>query len=86
MSVFNPKFLPPLEGAKGHPFYLYHSEQDRVCPFRMAEQAKTSLTQNGGKVHLETYAGGHGWRGDVYGSIRASIEWLEKNQDGAEKP
>src|SRR5262249_14427728 len=36
MSVFNPKFLPPLEGGKGHPFYLFHSEQDRVCPFRMA--------------------------------------------------
>src|SRR5262249_9448924 len=25
MSVFNPKYLPDLEGAKGHAYYLYHS-------------------------------------------------------------
>src|SRR5262249_32439925 len=25
MSVFNPKFLPPLKAAKGHTYYLYHS-------------------------------------------------------------
>jgi predicted esterase len=79
MSVFNPKFLPPLKEAKGQPYYLYHSEQDRVCPFRMAEQAKRELTESGAKVYLETYQGGHGWRGNVYGDIAAGIEWLEKN-------
>jgi RNA polymerase sigma factor (sigma-70 family) len=79
MSVFNPKFLPPLKGANGHAYYLYHSPQDRVCPFRMAEQAKTSLAENGAKVRLETYEGGHGWRGDVYNDIRSGVEWLEKN-------
>jgi predicted esterase len=45
----------------------------------MAEQAKTSLAENGAKVHLETYEGGHGWRGDVYADLRAGVEWLEKN-------
>jgi RNA polymerase sigma factor (sigma-70 family) len=79
MSVFNPRFLPPLEGGKGHSFYLLHSEQDRVCPYRMAEQAKQSLTEIGAKVRLETYEGGHGWRGDVFGNIHAGIGWLEKN-------
>jgi predicted esterase len=80
MSVFNPKFLPPLKQADGHAYYLYHSPDDRVCPYRMAEQAKTSLAENGARVRLETYEGGHGWRGNVYRDIRQGIEWLEKNQ------
>lgn len=81
MSVFNPKFLPPLAAAKGHAYYLYHSPQDRVCPHRMAERAKDDLTANGAKVRLETYDGGHGWRGDVYNDIRAGVEWLEANRE-----
>ncbi len=32
MSVFRPDWLPPLEAAKGHAYYLYHSQEDRVCP------------------------------------------------------
>ena len=79
MSVFNPRFLPPLKGANGHAYYLYHSPQDRVCPYRMAEQAKASLAENGAKVRLATYDGGHGWRGDVYADIRGGVEWLERN-------
>jgi predicted esterase len=86
MSVFNPKFLPPLKGANGHAYYLYHSPQDRVCPYRMAEQAKISLAENGAKVHMETYEGGHGWRGNVYTDIRNGVEWLEKNREKVSKP
>jgi len=80
MSVFNPKFLPPLKNAKDHAYYIYHSPQDRMCPMRMAEQAKTSLLENGAKVTLATYEGGHGWHGNVYEGIRNGIEWLEKNR------
>ncbi len=47
MSVFKPESLPPLKAAGGHAYYLYHSQQDRVCPYRMAEQARTSLAENG---------------------------------------
>src|SRR5262249_6074501 len=86
MSVFNPKFLPPLKGANGHAYYLYHSPQDRACPYRMAEQAKTSLAENGAKVHLETYEGGHGWRGDLYTDIHDGVEWLEKNGTKVTRP
>jgi beta-lactamase regulating signal transducer with metallopeptidase domain/predicted esterase len=86
MSVFNPKFLPALTEAKGHAYYLYHSQEDRVCPFRMAEQAKNSLSENKAKVRLETYDGGHGWRGNVYQDIRNGIEWLEKNREKASRP
>ncbi|HEY1379795.1 MAG TPA: hypothetical protein VGF55_23535, partial [Gemmataceae bacterium] len=86
MSVFNPKVLPPLAGAKGHAFYLYHSPHDRVCPYRMAEQAKADLAENGAKVRLERYDGGHGWRGDVYADIRSGIEWLETNRAKPARP
>ena len=86
MSVFNRAFLPPLKGGNGHAYYLYHSQQDRICPYRMAEQAKNSLTENGAKVRLESYEGGHGWRGNVYNDIRNGVEWLEKNHAKAGSP
>jgi predicted esterase len=44
----------------------------------MAEEANKSLAANGARVRLETYAGGHGWHGDVYGDIRRGVEWLEE--------
>jgi predicted esterase len=77
MSVFNPEMLPSLQAAKGHAYLLYHSRDDRVCPFAMARQAEIALRQNGAAVELATYEGGHGWRGDVYGDIRRGIAWLE---------
>jgi predicted esterase len=80
MSVFNPKFLPPLDKAKGHAYYLYHSKADRVCPYRMAAQAEKELAKAGAKVKLAEYDGGHGWRGDVFGDVRDGIKWLEENR------
>jgi len=77
MSVFKPRYLPPLAGAKGHCYYIEHSPADRTCPFGMAQTAVDELSQNGAKVTLSTYQGGHGWRGDVYGRIRKGIAWLE---------
>jgi RNA polymerase sigma factor (sigma-70 family) len=79
MSAFNPRLLPPLEKAKGHAYFLYHSPDDEVCPYRMAEQAARDLETNHAKVKLLTYEGGHGWRGGLYEHIRQGIEWLEKN-------
>lgn len=78
MSVFKPDYLPPLEAAKGRGFYLLHSPQDRTCPHRMARDAEDKLSQNGGRVTLVDYPGGHGWRGDVFGNIRTGLEWLAK--------
>lgn len=78
MSVFNPKYLPALEKAKGHSYYLYHSQADRVFPYRMAQQAEKDLTKAGAAVKLVEYEGGHGWQGDVFGDIRAGIRWLEE--------
>jgi predicted esterase len=86
MSVFKPDLLPPLKKARGHAYFLYHSPDDRVCPFRMAEQAARELKKSGATVKLATYEGGHGWRGNLYGNIREGIEWLEKHHAARAKP
>jgi predicted esterase len=78
MSVFLPKYLPPLANGKGHAYYLLHSPDDDVCLFRFAEQARDDLKKHGAKVMLATYEGGHGWHGDVYGNIAKGIRWLEE--------
>jgi predicted esterase len=86
MSVFKPDQLPDLAAAKGRGYYLYHSPDDRVCPYRMAEQAEKDLKKAGAEVKLVTYDGGHGWRGPLYDDIRDGIKWLEKNHGPAPKP
>jgi predicted esterase len=86
MSVFNPDLLPSLEKAKGHGYYLYHSPDDRVCPFRMAEEAEKDLKKSGAMVKLATYDGGHGWRGGLYDQMREGLQWLEKNHGSGVKP
>jgi len=86
MSVFKPDLLPPLEKGKGHGYFLYHSPDDRVCPFRMAEQAAKDLEKNGATVKLATYEGGHGWRAGLYDHIREGVQWLQKNHAAAVKP
>ncbi len=78
MSVFFPDKLD-LAAAKDHAFYLYHSKDDRICPFALAEKAKDTLEKQGAKVELATYEGGHGWRGPVFKDLRAGFDWLEKN-------
>jgi predicted esterase len=85
MSVFRPKFLPPLSRAKGHAYAIDHSPDDEVCPFVMAEEARDALKKEGAKVAFTTYEGGHGWHGDVFGRIRTGVEFLEKNHAAAVK-
>ena len=77
MSVFKPEILPSLKGAKGRSFYILHSPEDSI-PIQMAEDARDQLAKNGAKVEYATYAGGHGWHGDVYGTIRTGLDWLGK--------
>ena len=77
MSVYKPNQLPSREHARGRAFYILHSPEDFI-PIRMARQAEQELRQHGARVHLQTYEGGHGWHGDVYGMIRKGIQWLEQ--------
>lgn len=78
MSVFNPRFLPILTEAKAQSYYILHSPDDKVCPYWMAVSARDKLRQHGATVKFVDYAGGHGWRGDVFGNIRAGRVWLEE--------
>jgi predicted esterase len=78
MSVFVPAKLPPLSGAKGQKYFLLQSPDDQVTKYKFAENALLQLTKNGATVELKGYDGGHGWQGDVFGNIRAGIEFLEK--------
>ena len=69
MSVFKPDSLGTMESAKGHAYFIDHSPEDSICPFRMAEEAKELLSRMGAKVKLVTYEGGHGWRGSFGADI-----------------
>jgi hypothetical protein len=76
MSVFHPAEVPSLAPAKGRPYYLYHSPQDFI-PMTQPEAARKALQKAGAIVELQTYEGGHGWQGDVFGEIGKGITWLE---------
>jgi predicted esterase len=77
MSVFKPDTLPPMTAARGHAYFLDHSPDDQICPFRMAQAAEKALKENGAAALLNTYDGGHGWHGDIYARVQEGIEWLE---------
>jgi len=84
MSVFRVGDLSDLAAAKGRPYYLYQSREDKITKFSFAETARDNLTDAGARVKLVEYDGGHGWKGDVFGNIRRGIEWLEA--PGAPEP
>jgi predicted esterase len=86
MSVYKPDLLPSLKPAKGRAFYILHSPDDRTCPVAMAEQARDELDEAGALVRYTTYAGGHGWHGDVFGMLRGGVEWLEGKAKKSKSP
>ncbi len=80
MSVFRPELLGKSPALKGRRYYLYHSPEDRVCPFRMAQTAHEFLKSKGAEVQMATYRGGHGWRSPtLYADIRRGLEWLDRS-------
>jgi len=83
MSVFKPAELPPLKRAKGHAFFLLHSQDDDVCPMRMAREAEVELTQARAEVEFLEYDGGHGWHGNVWADMRKGFAWLEQKHGKA---
>lgn len=89
MSVYKPAELSSVAAAKGRSFVIEHSQQDKVCPFRMAEQARDDLAKAGARVQLVTYRGGHGWLGDVLGRVGMGMRYLQGGKWGdvsEEKP
>ena len=79
MSVFKVDQLPAGAVAKDRAFYIFHSPEDRVCPFWMARKGYEAIRDEGGRVEFAFYPGGHGWSsGNPFGDIRAGVEWLEE--------
>jgi len=78
MSVFHPDQYGPAKNAKGRAFYILHSPQDFI-PMTFPNNAKKMLSSAGAKVQLQTYEGGHGWHGNIFGTISTGVKWLEKN-------
>jgi predicted esterase len=87
MSIFKPDRLPELSAAKDKAYYILHSPDDQVCPYWMAKQARDQLEKNGAAVQFAEYAGGHGWRGNVFGNMQSGISWLEQHaSEPSEEP
>ena len=76
MSVFRKSDLEAVRNVKGRPVFLLHSPGDKTCPYRMAEEARDTLTKAGANVRFETYEGDHGWGGDSVGLARQGLLWL----------
>jgi predicted esterase len=77
MSVFLRGEPAAISGVKGKSFYLLQSPDDRITRFEQAEKARDALVAAGARVHLQSYAGGHGWRGPVWPMMREGVKWLE---------
>lgn len=77
MSVFKPEQLPDLAAAKGRRYYLLQSPDDKITKFEFAEKARDALRGAGAEVKLQSYAGGHGFRGDVWGMVRGGVKWMD---------
>jgi len=52
-------------------------QSEKRSKYFFATNARTQLSKAGAKIELKDYEGGHGWRGDVFGNIRAGIEFLD---------
>jgi poly(3-hydroxybutyrate) depolymerase len=78
MSVFKPENLPSLKAAQDKAYYVLHSPEDFIA-MTFPEQAVRDLAKHGARTTLATYAGGHGWHGDVHGEIARGLRWLEEN-------
>ncbi len=80
-SVYKPDQLPPLAAASGKAYHIHHSRTDRICPYRMAQQAEAALSRAGASVKLATYKGEHGYPfgpgADGYRLMADAFRWLE---------
>ena len=78
MSRFFPGRMLKLKDVRGKNYFLYHSPDDKVYPYRDAELAEKSLREHGANVKLVTYKGGHGWIPHTYycDKIKEGIRWL----------
>jgi predicted esterase len=85
MSTFFPDRSVETDKLKGKPYYLYHSPEDKICPFAHAELAAKTFKEHGAEVKLVSYKGGHGWQPFTFYAdrIKEGILWLkDMNTEG----
>jgi predicted esterase len=80
MSVFRPEHVGDLAGAAGTRVHILHSPGDFIA-MNFPERARDMLAAAGATTRLETYSGGHGWHGDVFGMIRRGLRWLGEDEE-----
>jgi predicted esterase len=87
MSRFLPSRSVEMDKLKGKAYYLYHSPEDKICPYAEAELAVKTLKEHGAQAKLVSYKGGHGWVPfTFYGDrIKEGILWL-KDLNAAGQP
>jgi predicted esterase len=76
MSIYRSNIIPKAPDSNGGRFFILHSPDDHLIPISMAETARDQIRAGGGMVHYATYAGGHGWHGDIFTTIRGAVDWL----------
>jgi len=75
-SVFKPGQLD-LSHAPGRAFYLLQGRGDELTALVWAQQARDILGENDAEVHLEVFAGGHGFgHPNAVIQIRRALDWL----------
>lgn len=77
MSIFRLDWTEhyPTNGAKR--VAVLHSNDDRVVPYSFGAQAVDELRKRDFEANMFAYAGGHGWRGDVYGLIERAFRYVD---------
>ncbi len=86
MSVFSNLGLDDLSETKGKPFFILHSPEDWIKMDQHAEVAEKQLKAAGARVELQSYEGGHGWRGDSIKKIGVGLKWIDQQlKESAER-
>jgi predicted esterase len=82
MSRFLPEKMLDLKRVRGKSYFLYHSPDDTTCPFADVQAAEKALKENGARVKLVTYPGGHGWVVNTFYAdrIREGLLWLKEQK------
>ena len=78
--MFRPEHVGDLAGAAGTRVHILHSPGDFIA-MDFPERARDMLAAAGATTRLETYSGGHGWHGDVFGMIRRGLDWLDEDRE-----
>lgn len=81
MSIFNDGLVPSEQGdVSNFPIFILHSPQDFI-PIVQAEKARDFFKRQGANVLYNTYEGGHGWHGDIFGYFAKAKDFLEGKKE-----